>query len=358
VTLRPNRAPIHWIGILLLSLELAGCAVPTVPRSVSVDQIPAAIRALSDYASFSPSGAAFFKDKLYVSTNIGLLVVNGVTVETLYKWLPRDDVVAGPWFDVVNDALWIHHAHDNYLRRFDGTSWRLVTPPVYRPSGSITIVRGISSPTAFWLLVGGHVWRYRGGEISWILEPRPPAPKYSETEAIAPLGASMLYIVREGLEGTWHSRYAVYDRENNWARQNLSDKRQFPYEFGGAVTTPDGSYIRARDGRLFLIGTNNVQTLETPGRCEAIAQTSMGKLLASFVQRGIFLLDNGGWQLKAAYPYGPQEGEHWAFLAESNGQIAYATTSVRESQGGRTIYSRPAALWVLRAGKLERLILN
>ena len=353
-----RRAPIYLIGVLLLFVELAGCAVPVVPRSVSVDQIPATIRALPSYAPFSPSGVAFFKDKLYVSTNIGLLVVNGARPEILYKWFPGDDVVSGPWVDVANDALWIHHAHDNYLRRFDGTSWRLVTPPVYRRSGSITIVRGIGSPTAFWLVLGGHVWRYQAGEISWVLESRPPAPQYSETEAVAPLGSSMLYVVREGLEGIWHSRYAIYDRENNWARQILSEKMQLPYEFGDVVTTHEGAYIRARDGRLFLIGSKNVQILETPGRCEAIAQTSTGKLLASFVDRGIFLLENGRWELKATYPYGPQEGEHWAFLAESNGEIAYATTSVSESQAGTTIYSRPAALWVQRAGKLERVILN
>lgn len=353
-----KRASIHLIGVLVLFLELAGCAVPAVPRSVSVDQIPATIRALPSYAPFSPSGAAFFKGKLYVSTNIGLLVVNGAKPETLYKWIPRDDVISGPWVDIANDALWIHHAHDNYLRRFDGTAWRLVTPPVYRGSGSITIVRGISSPTAFWLVVGGHVWRYQDAEPSWVPEPRPPAPKYSGTEAIAPLGASMLYVVREGSELDWRSRYAIYDRENNWARQTLPEKMRLPYESGGVVTTPEGAYIRARDGRLFLIGTKHVQILETPGRCEAIAQTSTGKLLASFVDRGIFLLDNGRWELKAAYPYGPQEGERRAFLAAASGQIAYATTSASKRQSGEITYSSPAALWILRAGRLERVMLN
>jgi len=354
-----KRAPICLIGVLLLFVELAGCAVPTVPESVSADQIPAIIRALPGYAPFGPSGVAFFKGKLYVSTNIGLLVVNDAGPETLYKWIPRDDVISGPWVDVANDALWIYHNHDNYLRRFDGTSWRQVPLPVYRGSGSITIVRGIGSPTAFWLVVGGHAWRYQVGQPSWVLEPRPPAPENSATEAVTPLGSSMLYVVREGLEFGWPPpRYAIYDRENNWARQILPEKMRLPYEFDNMFTTPEGAYIRARDGRLFLIGTKNVQILETPGRCEAIAQTSTGKLLASFVDRGIFLLDNGRWEQQAAYPYGPQEGEHRAFLAESNGQIAYATTSVRKRQAGETIYSRPAALWILRAGKLERVILN
>jgi hypothetical protein len=168
----------------------------------------------------------------------------------------------------------------------------------------------------------------------------------------------MLYVVREGIDTGSPSRYAVYDRENDWARQNLSEKMQFPYEFGGAVTTAGGAYVRATDGRLFQIDSKKVQVLETPGRCEAIAQTSAGKLIASFVDRGIFHLDKGRWELKAAHPYGPQEGRHWAFLAESNGQIAYATTSLPQNQSGKTVYRGSTALWILRAGKLERVALD
>lgn len=348
------RAPIHLIGVLSFCVGLAGCAVPVVPRSVSVDQIGENIRAIPAWYHFTMHGVAFFKDKLYVSTNIGLLVVNGARPEILYKWFPRDDVVVGPWVDAANDALWIHHAHDNYLRRFDGTSWRLVRPPVYRPGSSITIFRGFGSPTSFRLVAGGHLWRYQAGEPSWVLEPRPPAPKYGETEAIAPIGATMLHVVREEPMWIWPSRYAVYDRENNWARQILAEKM----EFGDAVTTPEGAYVRARDGRLFSIGSKKVQILETPGRCEAIAQTSAGRLLASFADRGIFLLDNGRWNLKAAYPYGKEEGEHRAYLAESNGQIAYLTSAMPQSKGDKTVYSGTVALWLLRAGKLERVIVN
>ena len=353
-----ERAPIHSLGALLLVLGLAGCAVPLVPRSVPADQIPAVIRALPAHAPFAPSGAAFFKDKLYVSTNVGLLVINGTRPEALYKWFPSDDVVSGPWVDMANDALWIHHVHDNYLRRFDGTSWRLVTPPVYRRSGSITIARGIGSPSAFWLLFGGHVWRFRAGDPAWILEPRPPAPQYSQTQAVAPFGTSMLYVVAEGIDIGSPRTYAVYDRENNWARQTLAEKMQFPIESGGLVMTAEGAYVRARDGRLFLIVPNSVRLVDSPGRCEAIARTSAGKLLASFVDRGIYLLDDGRWQLKAAYPYGPQQERHWAYLAESNGDIAYATDSAWKYQERQTIYTRPAVIWVLRAGKLERVMLN
>ncbi len=127
-------------------------------------------------------------------------------------------------------------------------------------------------------------------------------------------------------------------------------------DFGGVVTTDEGIYVRAEDGSLFLIRSENVQLLETPGRCEAIALTSTGKLLASFADRGIYLFDNREWDLKAPYPYGKQEGEHWAHLAESSGEIAYATSSAPQIQANdRFTYSGSVALWVLRGGKLERI---
>jgi len=151
----------------------------------------------------------------------------------------------------------------------------------------------------------------------------------------------MLYIVREGLEITPPSKYGVYDRENNWTRQNISEQM----DFGGIVANAEGVYLRAKEGNVFLIRSENVQILEVPGRCEAITRTTTGKLLASFVNQGIFLFDNRKWDLQVPYPYGKDEAEHWAYLAESNGQIAYATTSVSGSN----------ALWVQRASKLERI---
>lgn len=48
----------------------------------------------------------------------------------------------------------------------------------------------------------------------------------------------------------------------------------------------------------------------------------------------------------------------WSYCANFSMRRPYATTSVRKSQAGRTIYSRPAALWVLREATLKRLILD
>src|SRR6266404_4035845 len=326
-----ERMYINSCGVGVFFLLLASFSrsdLPAASRLLSANQILPTIRRLPKDVPFSLSGMAFFKGKLYVSSNVGLLVVSGAKPEGLYSWIKRDDVIEGPWLDIANDTLWIQHAHDDSLYRFDGSAWHRVELPV-PPNGFtrgdvLTGFLGISTPTAFWLVGGGHVWRFQREGESWVPEAEPPAPEYSAIRAIAPLSSSMLYVVREGTEVTPPSKYAVYDRENNWAREGLSEKM----DFGGVVPSTEGVYVRATDGTLFLIRPGNVEIVETPGRCEAIAQTSKGKLLASFVDRGIFVHEDGKWNLRAPYPYGKQEGEHWAYLAESNGQIAYATDSV------------------------------
>ena len=176
-----KRTEIHFFVVLLFFVSFGGCSdsgVPAAPQAHSADQIAAAIRALPKYVHFSLSGVAFFKGKVYLSSNIGLLVISGAKPETLYKWVARDDVVEGPWNDTSNDALWIQHAHDNSLSRFDGTAWHRVALPV--PTGGYTRgdilggFLGVSAPTAFWLVGGGPVWRFHADNTSWVSEKGPP----------------------------------------------------------------------------------------------------------------------------------------------------------------------------------------
>jgi hypothetical protein len=349
-----NRNMVYLFVVMAFLIGLASCRnpkLPATPRSVSADQIRATIRALPRDSHFSLSGLAFFKGRLYVSTNVGLLVFGGEKAEKLYKWVKEDDVVEGPWIDLANDVLWVQHAHDNSLFKFDGTVWKRVTLPVpavgYYTRGDILAgFTGISGLTAFWLIGGGHVWRYDAKGTSWIPELEPPAPQYSAIRAVAPSSNSMLYIVREG-----PSDYAVYNREQNWIKRNLSEKM----DFGGIVTNREGTYVRAEDGRLFFIGSGIIEVVKIPGFCEAITRTSTGKILASFIDRGIFLLDNGEWNLQVPYPYGKEEGEHWAFLAESNGQIAYGTSCVPHLKADKITYSGSVALWVQLGKTLDRV---
>src|SRR6266404_5574929 len=204
-----ERMYINSCGVGVFFLLLASFSrsdLPAASRLLSANQIIPTIRRLPKDVPFGLGGVAFFKGKLYVSSNVGLLVVNGAKPEGFYSWIKRDDVIEGPWVDKANDALWIQHAHDDSLYRFDGSTWHRVelpSPPDGFTRGDIlTGFLGISTPTAFWLVGGGHVWRLHSDRASWVTEPQPPAPKYSAIRAVAALDSSLLYIVREESEIT------------------------------------------------------------------------------------------------------------------------------------------------------------
>lgn len=214
-------------------------------------------------------------------------------------------------------------------------------------------VLGGGTARAFWLVGAGRAWQWDAAHASWRAEPQPPAPAWSAVREVAPLGDSLLYVVREGIEVTPPSPYAVYDRERNWQRIPLK-----AMDFAEIVATAESVYVRAEDGTLFSLTAGAATAVEIPGKCEAIARTSGGGLLASFKDEGIHALTNDDWQLKAPYPYGPEEGEHWAFLAEDGGAIAYATSSAPQLVGGRPSYSGTTALWVLQGTQLRRVALE
>ena len=341
-----------WTALVLLCLATSvGCSrtgMPVEPKSIAVQEIPRLIRSLPEYAHFSFSGVSFFKGRLYASTNIGLLAVAGGKAAALYQWQARDSVVEGPWSDIANNAMWIQHGSDGSLARYDGARWRRVELPppprgFYTGGDMMTGFIGISAPQDFWLVGGGNAWRW-GANGDWTAEPQPPAPEWSAVRAVAPLGDTLLYIVREGIEVIPPSSYAVYDRQRSWHRNPLKTM-----DFEQVVVTAEAVYVMAEDGTLFSLSSGSITPVPTPGLCEAITRTSTAGLLASFKNRGIYLFANGGWEIKAPYPYDSTEGEHWAHLAENGGQVAYATS-------GKRTYSGTAALWVLDGATLQRVV--
>ena len=157
------------------------------------------------------------------------------------------------------------------------------------------------------------------------------------------------------------SPYAVYDATHQWRRQNITDNM----EVGHVAVTSDAMYVRAWDGRIFALTPQEVEVVTAPGLCDALARTSDGRLLASFIGHGVYLFGNGRWALRAQWPYGSDEGEHHAYLAEESGEIAYATKSVPHMKRSKEVQAVPEwswsgtdALWLLRNGRLERVVLQ
>jgi hypothetical protein len=76
--------------------------------------------------------------------------------------------------------------------------------------------------------------------------------------------------------------------------------------------------------------------------------------MASFVGAGVFTLTSDGWTKVLDSPYGPSGGERWAYLAEKDGVVAYATTAKRPLDG-KSENRGTTALWVAEGGRWTRI---
>ena len=97
--------------------------------------------------------------------------------------------------------------------------------------------------------------------------------------------------------------------------------------------------------------------METPGFCEAMARTTEGKLIASFRGTGIFELD-GSWNKLFEDPYEGSGGEHWAYLAEHDGSVSFATAAKghrKSGPGNERHYKGTDALWISEDTRLVRV---
>ncbi|MDN5002213.1 hypothetical protein ACFQZO_15100 [Bradyrhizobium sp. GCM10027634] len=314
------------------------------------------IASLSGYARFGFSGLAFGAGRLYVATNIGLIELQGTSIKSLHTWYPSDDVVEGPWFD--ETSLWIQHVHDGVLRRLDDAGWHPVAlPPPPNAYGYYTrrdMAEGFhvtSDSTGPRLIGADHVWAWKPPD-RWSIESSPAAPEYSGSVGVAFFRGREARIMRLGscFGGPLPCDYAYYWRGGD----GWSEARTLPLARPRQVLgTADGIFARGDKGELVRLDDIGAVVLETPGPCEAIARTSVDKLTASFVGAGIFTLSPEGWTKVLASPYGPSEGEHWAYLAEKDGVIAYATTSMPTHDGKRE--AGTTALWVAEAGNWTRI---
>jgi hypothetical protein len=343
-----------FVSFALVGSEAADRQGAAVPRKMPPTEIGKRIASFPDYAHFGFSGVAFHAGRLYVATNVGLIELEGTNVKSLYSWYPSGNAVEGPWVDKTSKSLWIQHGRDDALRRLDDAGWHLVAlPPPPNAFGYYTrgdMAEGFhvtSDATGPRLIGAGHVWSWSPPD-RWILETSPSMPESSGSLGVAFSRGREARVMRLGpcFGGPDPCDYAFYWRSS----RGWSEARTLPVRRPSQILgTTDGVFARGDKGELVRLDDDRAVVLETPGTCEAIALTSADKLMASFVGAGVFTLTSGGWAKVLDSPYGPSEGEHWAYLAERDGVIAYATTAMRLD--GKSENPGTTALWLAEGGK-------
>jgi hypothetical protein len=343
------------------------------PEILSTSKLGRLIKALPDYAPFGYSGLAFYKGKLYVATNLGLLELDEGRISRVFRFQKNDSVISGPWLDTADQLLWALDNHTNQLLNYDGVVWHRVDFPrpqkgYYSRGDVLEGPKPIGNANGFWLQSGGSVWRWDPIKNNWSFEPQRSSNLNSqdagEIIGVVPLGTKLFFIVRHELlsflvkESQDFASDSLVTSDGGWRTvPNKSGRNFFADSW---IVADDGGYIRTRDGLLLKVTPESIARVETPGVCESLAVQS-GTLLASFRSDGIYEY-TGAWRRLADNPYTSGEGEYWAFLSSNVKELAFATNGKpvvdREHSSGRDMkFTRnaPTALWFFQGTGFQHI---
>jgi hypothetical protein len=305
----------------LYKTESFSNAPPTV---WDVRKMRAAIRALPSYAHVSYSGVAFFRDRLYISTNVGLIELENGHVTRTFRVQKQYSVVSGPWTDMAHQLCWIIDDQTGQLLSFDSTTWRRVRPPpATRYLGSGEGPRFAGNENGFWLASGGGAWRWERAQEIWIPESAGNSIDASVI-GVLPIGDALFFLVRHELLP------ALVKPGQDFASDSvLADGSPIQSTLGGGfladtwASAGDAAYVCSKTGVLIEVTPKAIKTVAAPGECEAVSSSGSGTVLAGFRAAGIYEY-RGGWQRLAPHPYPGGRGEYWLHIAGDGKRLAVA----------------------------------
>lgn len=306
------------------------------PRVYTADQLALRIKSLPDYAHFSLSGLAFYGQKLYVGSNVGLIELQNGHPERLLVFQRRDSVVSGPWYDRADNLLWAMDDATHQLLRFDGNKWFRM--PMPEPNKG-TCTRGdvlagakfTATAKGFWMVSGGTAWQWDNTSADWkvVTTYVPDAANYTPDQVIGilPLGDKPILIFRrESLSFLIHDDSFKSDDLVAGTNPRSKPVTRIGDNFFAESWAAGDSYgvICTRDGRVLRATTELVQQVDSPGFCELAVESADSEPLVVIRGKGIFHLGKEGWSRVSTYPYAESTGEYWVHAASSTNVIAFA----------------------------------
>lgn len=332
-----------WVAVCGFVL-LVGSSVPTAtdslqgeasfsPTTLPASAIQGVIGALPPEASFDISGLAYFNGKLFATSNIGLIELEGGSPSRLIRFHPQFSVVSGPWVDSASGMLWIRDDQTFELIRYDGTDWRRSRMP--RPEKG-TYSRGdvlanaplVPHAGTMWMLAGGSLWRGASEPPQWQLFSL-PQPQLTGDRADEPLGMlsidgapglivrneSLAFLVRDGQD---FNSDTVLRYEDGW--KPISSPKDYKFLTERWTSASGAGYICTRTGDLLQVRTAGVRRLDAPGRCETVTTSSDGKLLTSLRRTGVYEFQDS-WIMRSKHPH-TAGGDYWTYLAGKPDEVA------------------------------------
>lgn len=340
-------------------LAILACRSAT-PRDLPPSAIPGAVRSLPDYVRLFITGLAFHEGRLYAGSNIGLLEIDGDRPVALHQWSSWDAVVEPPYRDEGGAALWAWLARSFDLVRRDAQGWALVDLPPseggYTRGDFLDGFRGTSVGRDFWIQGAGRAWRWNRESSTWTRVRLPRGALYG----LAPTSEGLLAVVNppsDQIRVKFDFEVHVLDG-TTWSKVAEITLDELVKDVVGAAS---GGYATTSRGKVLRFDRRGIREIETPGTCEALASTSTGTVVAIFLHRGLYRREGDAWKQLAPYPYGPEEGKHWAHIAEDRGRVAFATSeyaTIPSHDKGTRAWTGTSAIWVLKGDRLEKVELK
>lgn len=369
------------ICFVAVTLSATGCGrdteVPShrYPLELVGSDIDDAIHSIPSKIGLSFSGVSFYRESLYVTSNVGVFEVKNGKQVRLFKWFPKDDVVSGPWVDRSANRLWAFHAGLAKFLNFDGEGWQTIEFPIAEPSRGDLLFgyNGLTNKNGFWIQAQTYAgWEWHSESNSWSLIDIPKVrcrdygdgtDTYSCLASIAPTDQNAFVIMHQEFIGPMADLKSskaerpmpdrvFFKRGADWIEVKPTDDRDFVTK--SVVTTPKYAYIQSHFGPFFRLDETGIQRIEPPGDVEAMAGTSESNLLVSVRNVGIFEYQSG-WVKKFAAPYLPGYPVQFAYLTENSGRIALA---VMLESGRRSPEGFRSRVWTSDGDKLAEIAMS
>jgi hypothetical protein len=266
-------APLPFLVALLIGFVIYLAQAPSSgpPAVLPATKLSAMIKALPDYTNFAYSGLAFYKGKLYVATNLGLLELEQGRAVSLYRFQKRYSVVSGPWLDEANQLLWVMDEETRELLNYNGSVWHrvgLAKPPkgYYSRGDALEGVRPIGNKDAFWLASGGGVWRWDPANDRWTIPPMPTLDsQYADAIiGVLPLDSKLLFIVRHEVlsflvkDGQDFASDTIVTDDGGW--HTVANETGLKFFADSWAVTDQGGYLCTRNGLLLRVTPERLQS--------------------------------------------------------------------------------------------------
>jgi hypothetical protein len=346
------------------------------PHEVLGPGVQSLINGLPQNAEFGYSGLAYFQDKLYVATNVGLAELENGNVIRLFQFQKEYSVVSGPWVDQVNQLLWALDDETFELLSFNGKKWRRFPMPspqngYYTRGDVLTGVRAALGQRGLVFTAGDGAWEWDVKRVSWSALTFPPGDisvaHYAALFGVLPLDKNIFLIRHERFpfmltkQQNFSSDTAVF-WNNGWIDvPNRTGLNFFADEW---TIADNAAYICTQRKELLQVSLSEISLVNGPGPCETVTTNDVGNLLVSFQKLGIYELTTNGWQRRALPLYPSGAGDYWTHLAAHGDEMAYAiegksVVDNEKSEGTHMAFTRnaPTHLWVMRSGTGARLVL-